>query len=186
MSGAPTSGASASDAHSPYPAVPLNSICFTGFVPFAVSRLRTLLISIQRTSACGAAVRAKGPSTSQPRASEERAPPWVWKYGSVKPQRGVIILLRYAAIPRPRRPACRLQHEKSCSLSQRPGTPRAPARLYGSRPPKHRVRAHLINGVEDHVHILGNLSRTVTIAGLVEAAKGGPSKWMKAQGAPLP
>ena len=40
----------------------------------------------------------------------------------------------------------------------------------------------LINGVDDHVHILSNLSRTVTIAGLVEAAKGGPSKWMKEQG----
>ena len=36
--------------------------------------------------------------------------------------------------------------------------------------------------MEDHVHILCNLSRTVTIAGLVEAAKGGPSKWMKEQG----
>ena len=41
----------------------------------------------------------------------------------------------------------------------------------------------LINGVDDHVHILCNLSRTVTIAGLVEAAKGEPSKWMKEQGA---
>ena len=40
----------------------------------------------------------------------------------------------------------------------------------------------LINGVKDHVHILCNLSRTVTIASLVEAAKGGPSKWMKEQG----
>ena len=39
----------------------------------------------------------------------------------------------------------------------------------------------LINGVEDHVHILCNLSRTVTIASLVEAAKGGPSKLMKEQ-----
>ena len=39
----------------------------------------------------------------------------------------------------------------------------------------------LINGVEDHVHILCNLSRIVTIAGLVEVAKGGPSKWMKDQ-----
>jgi REP element-mobilizing transposase RayT len=39
-----------------------------------------------------------------------------------------------------------------------------------------------INGVEDHVHILGNLSRTVTIAGLVEEAKKSPSKWMKEQG----
>ena len=34
----------------------------------------------------------------------------------------------------------------------------------------------LINGVEDHVHILCNLSRTVTSAGLVEEAKKGPSK----------
>ncbi len=41
----------------------------------------------------------------------------------------------------------------------------------------------LINGVEDHVHILCNLSRTVPIAGLVEVAKGSPSKWMKEQGA---
>ncbi len=41
----------------------------------------------------------------------------------------------------------------------------------------------LINGVEDHVHILCNLSRTITIAGLVEEAKKSPSKWMKEQGA---
>jgi putative transposase len=40
----------------------------------------------------------------------------------------------------------------------------------------------LIGGVEDHVHILCNLSRTVTIAGLVEEAKKSPSKWMKEQG----
>jgi REP element-mobilizing transposase RayT len=40
----------------------------------------------------------------------------------------------------------------------------------------------LINGVEDHIHIMCNLSRTVTIAGLVETAKGSPSKWMKDQG----
>ncbi len=40
----------------------------------------------------------------------------------------------------------------------------------------------LINGVEDHVHILCNLSRTVTIARLVEEVKTEPSKWMKQQG----
>ena len=39
----------------------------------------------------------------------------------------------------------------------------------------------LINGVEDHVHILCNLSRTVTIASLVEEAKTEPSKWVKKQ-----
>jgi len=41
----------------------------------------------------------------------------------------------------------------------------------------------LIGGVEDHVHVLCNLSRTVTIAGLVEEAKKGASIWMKEQGA---
>ena len=40
----------------------------------------------------------------------------------------------------------------------------------------------LINGVEDHVHILCNLSRTMTIARLVEEVKTDPSKWMKQQG----
>ncbi len=40
----------------------------------------------------------------------------------------------------------------------------------------------LINGAEDHVHILCNLSRTITIAGLVEETKKSPSKWMKEQG----
>ena len=40
----------------------------------------------------------------------------------------------------------------------------------------------LIGGVEDHVHLLGNLSRTVTIAQLVEEAKKSPSKWVKDQG----
>lgn len=38
-----------------------------------------------------------------------------------------------------------------------------------------------IDGVEDHVHVLCNLSRTVTIAKLVEEVKKGPSKWIKAQ-----
>lgn len=37
----------------------------------------------------------------------------------------------------------------------------------------------VINGVEDHVHVLCNLSRTVTIADLVEEAKKSSSKWMK-------
>jgi putative transposase len=40
----------------------------------------------------------------------------------------------------------------------------------------------LVNGVEDHVHILCNLSRTNTIARLVEEAKKSSSKWMKEQG----
>ena len=40
----------------------------------------------------------------------------------------------------------------------------------------------LINGVEDHVHILCNLARTIPISQLIEDAKRGPSKWMKQQG----
>ena len=40
----------------------------------------------------------------------------------------------------------------------------------------------LIGGMEDHVHVLCNLSRTVTIAQLVEEAKKSPSKWVKEQG----
>jgi putative transposase len=40
----------------------------------------------------------------------------------------------------------------------------------------------LINGVEDHVHLLCNLSRTLTIASLVEEAKKSSSMWMKLQG----
>jgi putative transposase len=40
----------------------------------------------------------------------------------------------------------------------------------------------LINGTEDHVHILLNFSRTITIADLVETVKTAPSKWIKDQG----
>jgi putative transposase len=40
----------------------------------------------------------------------------------------------------------------------------------------------LINGVEDHIHILCNLARTVTIADLIEESKTSTSKWMKQQG----
>jgi putative transposase len=39
----------------------------------------------------------------------------------------------------------------------------------------------LINGVEDHVHILCNLSRTMTVAKLVEESKKSSSKWVKHQ-----
>lgn len=42
--------------------------------------------------------------------------------------------------------------------------------------------ALIIGGVEDHVHILCQLSRTMTIARLVEETKTGPSKWIKSKG----
>ncbi|MEP6668140.1 MAG: IS200/IS605 family transposase [Chthoniobacter sp.] len=40
----------------------------------------------------------------------------------------------------------------------------------------------LINGVEDHVHILCNFPRTITVAALMEEVKKSSSKWMKEQG----
>ena len=42
--------------------------------------------------------------------------------------------------------------------------------------------AQIIGGVEDHVHILLNLSRTCTVAHLVEMIKKRSSKWIKTKG----
>ena len=41
----------------------------------------------------------------------------------------------------------------------------------------------LINGVEDHVHILCNFSRSITVGDLIETVKTSPSRWIKKQGA---
>ena len=43
--------------------------------------------------------------------------------------------------------------------------------------------AVLINSVADHVHILFNMGRTVTLAQVVEDVKKSSSKWIKTQGA---
>jgi REP element-mobilizing transposase RayT len=40
----------------------------------------------------------------------------------------------------------------------------------------------LINGVEDHVHILCNFSRSITVGDLIETVKTSPSRWIKKQG----
>jgi REP element-mobilizing transposase RayT len=40
----------------------------------------------------------------------------------------------------------------------------------------------LINSVEDHVHLLFDLARTVTVSEAVEEVKKSSSKWMKTQG----
>ncbi len=45
--------------------------------------------------------------------------------------------------------------------------------------------AKIIGGVEDHIHILFNLSRTWAIADVVEAAKTSTSKWVKTKGPDL-
>jgi hypothetical protein len=42
--------------------------------------------------------------------------------------------------------------------------------------------AKIIGGVEDHAHILLNLSRTIAIADLVEIVKVQSSKWIKTKG----
>jgi REP element-mobilizing transposase RayT len=43
----------------------------------------------------------------------------------------------------------------------------------------------LINGVEDHVHVLCNLSRTLSLAKMIEELKKSSSKWIKEQGGNL-
>jgi putative transposase len=45
--------------------------------------------------------------------------------------------------------------------------------------------ATLINSVEDHVHILFNMGRTVTLAQVVEDVKKSSSKWIKTQSSKL-
>jgi REP element-mobilizing transposase RayT len=42
--------------------------------------------------------------------------------------------------------------------------------------------AHKIGGVEDHIHLVCTLSRTITIAGLIEELKTNSSKWIKTKG----
>lgn len=72
---------------------------------------------------------------------------------------------------------------------------RAPVLLDEIRPALHRYMAvvlqnlgcppTLINSVEDHVHILFDLGRTVAVSEAVEAVKKSSSKWIKTQGAEL-
>ncbi len=40
-----------------------------------------------------------------------------------------------------------------------------------------------VNSVQDHIHILFELSRTVTVSEVVEEVKTSPSRWIKSQGA---
>ena len=70
---------------------------------------------------------------------------------------------------------------------------RAPLLREGVRDSLHRYMAvvlqnlecppTLINSVEDHVHILFELGRTVAISKAVEEVKKSSSKWLKTQGA---
>ena len=42
-----------------------------------------------------------------------------------------------------------------------------------------------IDGTADHIHVLFSLSRTITVADLVEEVKTSTSKWIKTKGRPL-
>jgi REP element-mobilizing transposase RayT len=45
-----------------------------------------------------------------------------------------------------------------------------------------RSPALIVGGVEDHLHILCQLGRTIALSDVVEALKGSSSKWLKTQG----
>jgi len=47
---------------------------------------------------------------------------------------------------------------------------------------EHNAYVHEIGGVEDHVHLLVSLPRTISLCKLVEEIKKGSSRWMKTQG----
>jgi putative transposase len=46
-----------------------------------------------------------------------------------------------------------------------------------------RSPAYTVGGADDHVHLLCNLSRTLTVAKLLEELKSRSSKWLKTLGA---
>ena len=48
----------------------------------------------------------------------------------------------------------------------------------------HESQVHEIGGVEDHVHLLISLPRTLPLSKLVEEIKRGSSKWIKTKGKP--
>lgn len=50
---------------------------------------------------------------------------------------------------------------------------------------EHDSPAILINGVDDHVHVLCRMSRTISIADLVKELKISTSKWLKTNGGML-
>lgn len=48
---------------------------------------------------------------------------------------------------------------------------------------EYKVHIYEIGGIEDHIHILISLPRTMTISKFVEEIKKGSSKWIKTKGA---
>lgn len=47
---------------------------------------------------------------------------------------------------------------------------------------EHEAYVHEVGGIEDHIHLLISLPRTLTISKLVEEIKKGSSKWIKTKG----
>lgn len=46
----------------------------------------------------------------------------------------------------------------------------------------HESHAHEIGGIEDHIHLLVSLPRTLSVSKLIEELKKASSKWVKTQG----
>ena len=48
----------------------------------------------------------------------------------------------------------------------------------------HESQVHEIGGIENHVHLLVSLPKTLTLSQLIEGIKKGSSKWIKTKGMP--
>jgi len=59
-------------------------------------------------------------------------------------------------------------------------------RYIGGISASHGCPALEIGGVEDHVHVLGSLSRTITVSNWISQLKAGSSSWIKDQDFGLP
>ena len=125
--------------------------------------------------------RANGPITSQPRA--ERGTSVALGPGANKdlqPQRGATIFLMPQSLARVVLHLAFSTKNRSSFLKDADFRARLHAYIAGVLQ-KIGCEPILIGGVEDHVHILCNLSRTITVAELVEEAKKASSKWIKEQ-----
>jgi putative transposase len=94
------------------------------------------------------------------------------------------MLLQHVAIALLCPHSCRFQHQGPCAH------PSFFATACAQRLPRHRARnlgceCFRVGGVADHVHLAIRISRTITIAQLVEELKTSSSKWLKTQSTAL-
>jgi|GEM_PF-6308378 len=73
------------------------------------------------------------------------------------------------------------KYKTSCPISRNEGIARGHERLRGWHAPQHRLPFVDVNCVDDHLHDLGQLSRTTTVAKLIEEMKTSSSSWIKTQ-----